>query len=164
MAVPMVDIMEVNLKPHFTEEEYQKNKIVKVIVKEKKDVDLIKKYQPDGRRGNTHINLYAMNFEGYKIKTVLWESDDDKWAERHGSISDEWYDKNIQKRYINKGWEKFWYEDNYDQGEFILIRKPAIRAKLQEENTNPYDKVADMMIKRMGKETRSPFKKKKSRI
>lgn len=33
---------------------------------EKKDTELIKKYQPDGRRGNRHLNLYAMNFEGYK--------------------------------------------------------------------------------------------------
>jgi DNA polymerase III subunit alpha len=33
---------------------------------EKRDTDLIKKWQPDGRRGNRHLNLYAMNFEGYK--------------------------------------------------------------------------------------------------
>jgi hypothetical protein len=40
------------------------------------------------------------------------------------------------------------------------------KAKYVEEaaNTNPYDKVADMMIKRMGPETKSPFKKKKSKI
>ena len=33
---------------------------------EKRDTELIKKWQPDGRRGNRHLNLYAMNFEGYK--------------------------------------------------------------------------------------------------
>jgi len=33
---------------------------------EKRDTEVIKKYQPDGRRGNRHLNLYAMNFEGYK--------------------------------------------------------------------------------------------------
>jgi len=33
---------------------------------EKRDTNLIKKYQPDGRRGNRHLNLFAMNFEGYK--------------------------------------------------------------------------------------------------
>ena len=33
---------------------------------EKRDTQVIKKYQPDGRRGNRHLNLYAMNFEGYK--------------------------------------------------------------------------------------------------
>jgi len=32
----------------------------------KRDTADIKKNQPDGRRGNRHINLYAMNFEGYK--------------------------------------------------------------------------------------------------
>ena len=33
---------------------------------EKRDTDLIKKIQPDGRRGNRHLNLYAMNHIGYK--------------------------------------------------------------------------------------------------
>lgn len=33
---------------------------------EKRDTEVIKKYQPDGRRGNRHLNLYAMNFKGYK--------------------------------------------------------------------------------------------------
>jgi len=33
---------------------------------EKRDTELIKKWQPDARRGNRHLNLYAMNFEGYK--------------------------------------------------------------------------------------------------
>ncbi len=33
---------------------------------EKRDTALIKKHQPDGRRGNRHLNLYCMNFEGYK--------------------------------------------------------------------------------------------------
>ncbi len=33
---------------------------------EKRDTDLIKQNQPDGRRGNRHLNLYAMNFEGYQ--------------------------------------------------------------------------------------------------
>jgi len=33
---------------------------------EKKDAALIKKYQPDGRKGNRHLNLYAMNYTGYK--------------------------------------------------------------------------------------------------
>jgi len=33
---------------------------------EKKDTALIKKIQPDGRRGNRHINLYAMDYDGYK--------------------------------------------------------------------------------------------------
>lgn len=33
---------------------------------EKKDPGLIKTNQPDGRRGNRHLNLYAMNYEGYK--------------------------------------------------------------------------------------------------
>jgi DNA polymerase III subunit alpha len=33
---------------------------------EKRDPAIIKKHQPDGRRGNRHINLYAMNYEGYK--------------------------------------------------------------------------------------------------
>lgn len=33
---------------------------------EKRDTEVIKKYQPDGRRGNRHLNLYAMNFQGYK--------------------------------------------------------------------------------------------------
>ena len=32
----------------------------------KVDTSETKKNQPDGRRGNRHINLYAMNFEGYK--------------------------------------------------------------------------------------------------
>ena len=33
---------------------------------EKRDTEVIKQYQPDGRRGNRHLNLYAMNFKGYK--------------------------------------------------------------------------------------------------
>jgi len=33
---------------------------------EKRDTEQIKKTQPDGRRGNRHINLYATNFQGYK--------------------------------------------------------------------------------------------------
>lgn len=33
---------------------------------EKVDTKITKKNQPDGRRGNRHLNLYAMNFEGYK--------------------------------------------------------------------------------------------------
>ncbi len=33
---------------------------------DKKNITKIKNLQPDGRRGNRHINLYAMNFEGYK--------------------------------------------------------------------------------------------------
>ncbi len=33
---------------------------------EKRDTEVIKKNQPDGRRGNRHLNLYAMNFKGYK--------------------------------------------------------------------------------------------------
>ena len=38
---------------------------------EKRDTEVIKKYQPDGRRGNRHLNLYAMNFEGYKNITRM---------------------------------------------------------------------------------------------
>lgn len=38
---------------------------------EKRDTAIIKKYQPDGRRGNRHLNLYAMNFEGYKNITRM---------------------------------------------------------------------------------------------
>jgi len=33
---------------------------------EKKDPEKIKQNQPDGRKGNRHLNLYAMNFQGYK--------------------------------------------------------------------------------------------------
>lgn len=33
---------------------------------EKRDTEQTKRGQPDGRRGNRHLNLYAMNFEGYK--------------------------------------------------------------------------------------------------
>ncbi len=33
---------------------------------EKRDVDKIRKYQPDGRRGNRHLNLFCLNFKGYK--------------------------------------------------------------------------------------------------
>jgi len=33
---------------------------------EKRDTARIKLNQPDGRRGNRHLNLYARNFEGYK--------------------------------------------------------------------------------------------------
>ncbi len=33
---------------------------------EKRDTSLIKTNQPDGRRGNRHLNLYAMDYEGYK--------------------------------------------------------------------------------------------------
>jgi len=33
---------------------------------EKKDTSVIKKNQPDGRRGNRHLNLYAMNYDGYQ--------------------------------------------------------------------------------------------------
>ncbi len=33
---------------------------------EKKDTAVIKKNQPDGRRGNRHLNLYAMNYDGYQ--------------------------------------------------------------------------------------------------
>lgn len=32
----------------------------------KRDTAVIKKNQPDGRRGNRHLNLYCLNFEGYK--------------------------------------------------------------------------------------------------
>jgi DNA polymerase-3 subunit alpha len=35
-------------------------------VETKERKDLMKKGQPDGRRGNRHINLFAMNHEGYK--------------------------------------------------------------------------------------------------
>jgi DNA polymerase-3 subunit alpha len=38
---------------------------------EKRDADLIKTNQPDGRRGNRHLNIYAMNFEGYKNITRM---------------------------------------------------------------------------------------------
>jgi len=33
---------------------------------EKRDTDRIKLIQPDGRRGNRHLNLYAMNYKGYQ--------------------------------------------------------------------------------------------------
>jgi DNA polymerase III subunit alpha len=39
---------------------------------------LPKKHQPDGRRGNRHLNLYAMNFEGYKNICALSEK---SWTE-----------------------------------------------------------------------------------
>ncbi len=32
----------------------------------KRDTAVIKENQPDGRRGNRHLNLYAMNFNGYQ--------------------------------------------------------------------------------------------------
>jgi len=42
-------------------------------------------------------------------------------------------------------------------------RKTMKKKRLEEENTNPYDQVANIMIKRMGKETKSPFKKKREK-
>lgn len=54
----------------------------------------------------------------------------------------------------------------YTQAKPIKANKKKTRKRkrrVNEENTNPYDQIANMMIKRMGKETKSPFKKKKSK-
>jgi ankyrin repeat protein len=55
----------------------------------------------------------------------------------------------------------------YTQGGKLKTKRKTTMKKevkrVEEENTNPYDKVADMMIKRMGEETKSPFKKKKEK-
>ena len=54
----------------------------------------------------------------------------------------------------------------YTQAKPIRGNKKKTRKtkrRVDEENTNPYDQIANMMIKRMGKETKSLFKKKKSK-
>jgi len=70
------------------------------------------------------VDLFnKVKYSGYKVITILWMNDDDEWLERnHGDPSKQWYEKNIKKRYLDKGWKKFWYENNIDQAEFILIK------------------------------------------
>jgi hypothetical protein len=59
----------------------------------------------------------------FKVKSILWDSDDDRYSDE-GEMSDRWYDTHIQKN-LDKGWELFHQEDNYDFSEFLLIKHPA---------------------------------------
>jgi DNA polymerase III subunit alpha len=60
------DIPYAPIKPILGCEFYLARKMNIGQYEEKRDTALIKKIQPDGRRGNRHLNLYAMNFKGYK--------------------------------------------------------------------------------------------------
>lgn len=60
------DIPYAPIKPILGCEFYLARKMDIGQYEEKRKRDGAKKGQPDGRRGNRHINLYAMNFEGYK--------------------------------------------------------------------------------------------------
>jgi hypothetical protein len=52
----------------------------------------------------------------YKIKTYMWSRDEDE----------DKIEANAQ-RYLDKGWELFWNENNYDQGEYIFVKPPIIK-------------------------------------
>jgi len=60
------DIPYAPIKPILGCEMYLSRKMDIGQYEEKKDTSIIKQNQPDGRRGNRHLNLYAMNYDGYK--------------------------------------------------------------------------------------------------
>lgn len=69
--------------------------------------------------------LYKLVKEkNYQIKIVNWFYEDDRDSDDHTPVvSPEWMNKHIWP-YTDIGWEDFYNEQNYDQGEFILVKPP----------------------------------------
>jgi hypothetical protein len=113
-------------------------------------------YLPEKKR----VDLFnKVKYQHYKVKTIMWSDNEDKYAPRHNGVpSLQWKKRHINKL-IDNGWEKFFYEDNYDQGEFIFIKLPS--KKLDENNVSPYDRLGQSMLKRA--KVKSVFKKKKEK-